>query len=105
MQICDWSGLDAECAHLIAGVTAGKPVARPFGFLAVLAPPATQTQCAKAFMEHDFPAAPPLWTEQNYRHDRIKLAYLSRTSGATRWRSCWLACSNDMIVRASETVR
>jgi protein O-GlcNAc transferase len=77
MLICNWSNLDAEASHLVAGVTAGKPVTRPFTFLAVPASPAAQTKCAQLFMDHEFPPARPLWTGQRYRHDRIRLAYLS----------------------------
>lgn len=77
MLICDWSNLDAECAHLVEGVTAGKLVSRPFGILAMPVPPAVQSQCVKLFMDHDFPAAPSLCSGQCYRHERIRLAYLS----------------------------
>jgi protein O-GlcNAc transferase len=77
MMICDWTDLAAENMHLLGGVAEGRPVSRPFAFLAADATQAIQTRCANLFADHEFPAMPALWTGQRYRHDRIRLAYLS----------------------------
>jgi protein O-GlcNAc transferase len=34
-------------------------------------------KCAELFVEREFPPTKPLWTGKRYRHDRIRLAYLS----------------------------
>ena len=77
LMVCDWTNHAAESEHLVAGVAAGRAVSRPFIFLAADAPQAMQTRCANLFADHEFPAMPNLWTGQHYRHDRIRLAYLS----------------------------
>ena len=77
LMVCDWTNHAAESEHLVAGVAAGRAVSRPFIFLAADAPQAMQTRCANLFADHEFPAMPYLWTGQHYRHDRIRLAYLS----------------------------
>jgi protein O-GlcNAc transferase len=77
LMICDWTNYAAENEHLVAGVAAGRPVARPFVFQAVDSAQAMQTRCANVFADHEFPAAPYLSTGRRYRHDRIRVAYLS----------------------------
>jgi protein O-GlcNAc transferase len=77
LMICDWTNLKAETERVLSGVRAGRPVARPFGFLAVESSQALQTRCAENFADHEFPEMTPLWKGQNYRHDRIRLAYVS----------------------------
>lgn len=77
MMICDWTDFAVENARLVAGVAGGRPVSRPFVFLAAEATQAVQAQCARLFADHEFPAMPALWTGQCYRHDKIRLAYLS----------------------------
>ena len=77
MMICDWTDFAVENARLVSGVAGGRPVSRPFTFLAAEATQAVQAQCARLFADHEFPAMPALWTGQGYRHDKIRLAYLS----------------------------
>jgi predicted O-linked N-acetylglucosamine transferase (SPINDLY family) len=77
LMICDWTNLAAESERLVAGVAAGRSVARPFAFQPVDSAQAMQTRCANLFADHEFPAAPSLSAGQRYRHDRIRLAYLS----------------------------
>ena len=81
MMICDWTEFAAENAGLVAGVAGGRPVSRPFAFLAAEATQAVQAQCARLFVDHEFPAMPALWTGQRYYHDKIRLAYLSADFG------------------------
>ena len=77
MHLCDWRDWDAERAHLIASVRAGKPVTQPFIFLAVPSSPADQLQCADVWTAQHFKAEPPRWRGEKYRHQRIRIAYLS----------------------------
>jgi protein O-GlcNAc transferase len=77
LMICDWSGHAAENERLVAGVAAGRAVARPFVFQAVDSAQSMQTRCASLFADHEFPPAPDLSAGQRYRHDRIRVAYLS----------------------------
>jgi protein O-GlcNAc transferase len=77
MQLCDWRDRDADCAHLIASVRAGRPATQPFIFLAVSSSPADQLQCAQVWTDGHFKTEAPLGRGERYRHDRIRVAYLS----------------------------
>jgi protein O-GlcNAc transferase len=77
IMICDWANLVAEKEQLESGVAADRPVSRPFVFLATNSSQLLQTRCANLFSDREFPAMPPLWTGQRYRHDRIRVAYVS----------------------------
>jgi protein O-GlcNAc transferase len=77
LMICDWTNFAAESEHIVAGVAAGRRVTRPFIFLAVDSVQSMQTRCANLYADHELPAAPALSTGQRYKHDRIRVAYLS----------------------------
>jgi predicted O-linked N-acetylglucosamine transferase (SPINDLY family) len=77
MQLCDWRDWDADCAQLVASVRDGKATTQPFIFLAVPSSPADQLQCAEAWTAQHFRAEAPRWQGERYRHDRIRIAYLS----------------------------
>jgi predicted O-linked N-acetylglucosamine transferase (SPINDLY family) len=77
MHLCDWRDWDADRAHLVASVRAGKPATQPFIFLAVPSSPADQLQCADVWTAQHFKAEPPRWRGEKYRHRRIRIAYLS----------------------------
>ena len=78
MHLCDWRDFEAECAHLVASVSAGKIAAAPFPLLPIPSSPATQRKCAELYIADKCPAAAaPLWTGERYNHDRIRAAYLS----------------------------
>ena len=76
-MICDWNNIVAESNRLVTGVSKGRLVSRPFVFLAAESSPAVQSQCANLFVDHEFPPMPALASGQRYRHDRIRIAYLS----------------------------
>jgi protein O-GlcNAc transferase len=77
MQNCDWNNFDAEASHLISSVMNGIPTP-PFAFLPIASTPEQQLQCAKLHATMRFPpGATPAWTGEIYRHDRIRVAYLS----------------------------
>ena len=77
LMICDWTNHAVESERLVAGVAAGRAVARPFVFQAIDSGQAMQTRCANLFVGHEFPAAPYPSTGQHNRHDRIRVAYIS----------------------------
>ena len=77
MQLCDWENRDADCAHLTASVRAGQPSTQPFIFLAVPSSPADQLQCAQLWTTQHFSGETPRWRGERYRHERIRIAYLS----------------------------
>jgi len=70
--------LEALSASIVAGVRAGVAADTPFAFMAHSTSPQDQLDCASAWMrERHPPVSPAVWTGERYRHDRIRLAYLS----------------------------
>lgn len=77
LQCCDWSGVAKNLKRVTAAVRAGKPVIDPFAFMALSDSTADQLACARIWVAQDCPPAPAVWRGETYRHDRIRLAYVS----------------------------
>jgi protein O-GlcNAc transferase len=75
----DWSARIAIASRerVHEAVLSGMRADSPFSFLSVADSPAAQLRCAQTFVSDRCPAATPLWTGERYRHDRIRLAYVS----------------------------
>ena len=73
---CDWSGGNRDLAAVTADVRAGKP-AVPFQALVLCPEPADAFTAAKTVIARKYPAQTPLWKGKAYRHDKIRIAYLS----------------------------
>lgn len=79
---CDWSEFDAELAALRSGVRERRPVASPFVLLSTHDDPELQLQCARLFVANEIrPAVGKLSRGAPYRHDRIRVAYVSGDFG------------------------
>lgn len=77
MQVCEWDNLEAECAHLGGTVAQETLRSDPFNMLAASGSLAVQMKCAEHYAI-EYPASmAPLWRGECYRHERIRLAYLS----------------------------
>jgi predicted O-linked N-acetylglucosamine transferase (SPINDLY family) len=78
MHACDWRNFAQDKAETAAALRAGKRAIYPFVNLALSDSLAEQLQCARIFAANDAPSSPtPLWRGETYRHDRIRLAYVS----------------------------
>jgi len=78
MQVCDWDNLAAECAYFVAAVTQRGFKWDPFRMLTISASLVDQRKCAEIWAADRCPAPErPLWRGERYRHDRIRLAYVS----------------------------
>ncbi|HET9404972.1 MAG TPA: tetratricopeptide repeat protein [Burkholderiales bacterium] len=78
MQGCEWSDYETSAARILEGIRAGKRADTPFSFLAISDSAADQLQCSRMYVADKYPAAPrPVWRGERYRHDRIRIAYLS----------------------------
>lgn len=78
LQLGDWRDEDARAARIIRGVKAGERTAEPFELLFLSDRADEQLACAQVYARDKFPRSPePLWQGEQYRHDRIRLAYLS----------------------------
>lgn len=78
LHVCDWHGYEEAAAAIIAGVRAGKRVCKSLAMMAISDFAGDHQQSAQTFGEHLYPAAvQPLWQGEVYRHERIRLAYVS----------------------------
>ena len=78
LRCCDWRFLEEETAMVATALRAGKRVIQPLVHLAISRSPAEQLQCARIGAAELYPATPaPLWRGERYRHDRIRIAYIS----------------------------
>jgi protein O-GlcNAc transferase len=69
---CDWTRVEATPPELAARA------APPLTFLGISSDKALQLQCAVGVLRSQVPKPfPPLWSGEKYRHDRIRLAYVS----------------------------
>ena len=77
-SMCDWSGLTGTKQCLIESVHEGKPSITPLPFLALCDDPIAQRRCAEIFVRDRFlTAAANPWSSPRYRHDKIRVAYVS----------------------------
>ncbi|MBY0270568.1 MAG: tetratricopeptide repeat protein [Burkholderiales bacterium] len=77
LQICNWKNHDADRQRLFAAVRAGRSFL-PFTVLVLSGSGAEPLQSARTYAAQKYPmAVRPLWTGERYRHDRIRIAYLS----------------------------
>ncbi len=75
---CDWRQYDQLIGQLRERVLEGEPVTQPLTFLLVSDSPAAQLRCAHAAVGELFPIYPtPLPQRTPYRHQKIRIAYLS----------------------------
>lgn len=75
-HICDWKNLQQDIDRLLADIRKKSAAVVPFQTFAMPATAADQLQCARRYATEQ-PAFPPLWRCETYRHERIRLAYLS----------------------------
>ena len=78
LHCCDWTSYDKDVARLRADLRARKGLQPPFSFLAICDSASEQLLCSQTWLGDKIPALPaPICPSQPYRHDRIRLAYLS----------------------------
>jgi protein O-GlcNAc transferase len=75
---CDWRGLDAVTEKAVQDIRRGKPIATPIALFAVSDSPADHALSSRIIMADKHPgSANPLWRGEIYRHQRIRVAYIS----------------------------
>ena len=78
MRLCDWDRRTRFATDLYAHVSGKKSIVSPFVLLGYSGDPALQLQCARNYIENKIPSPPPpLWSGQTWRHDKLRVAYLS----------------------------
>jgi predicted O-linked N-acetylglucosamine transferase (SPINDLY family) len=75
---CDWRTIDSDRARLNSALSVRKPVLQPHAATLLLDDERLQLQCACIWVAERCPPAPAsLWRGERYRHDRIRVVYLS----------------------------
>ena len=78
LHCCDWRSLDSERAKISAEIKAGRFALDPTGNALLSQSLEEQLQCARIWAAEKYPRPETrLWNGEIYRHDRIRLAYLS----------------------------
>ena len=78
LDLCDWSKAADVAGKIEARIGAGDAIISPFILLGYSDEPALQLQCARNYSRDRLTVRPPaLWQGTAYRHDRIRLVYLS----------------------------
>ena len=77
LQCCDWRNLKEDRAAIAAGVRAGKRIVQPLVDLMLSDSGSENLECARLFARDYPPSTQPLWRGERYRHDKIRLTYLS----------------------------
>ena len=78
LSTCNWAAYNETRQRICDTVRAGKNTCFPYTYLITSDEPAEQLKCAQNYIGHRYPPlAEPLWRGERYRHDKIRLAYLS----------------------------
>lgn len=79
LHIGEWTDFAALRERIVAGVREGRRVCKSLAFMALSDDAADHHACAKTFARHYCPPAKktPLWNGEEYRHEKIRLAYVS----------------------------
>ena len=77
-KLCDWRRTTAFADDVISHISEKRSIIAPFLLLGYSGDPALQLQCARNYIENKFPLPlQPLWTGETWRHDKLRVAYLS----------------------------
>ncbi|MCC6194793.1 MAG: tetratricopeptide repeat protein [Burkholderiales bacterium] len=76
-QICDWRDRPQLIERVEDGVRRGHPACVPFVLLGLTDDRAMQAACAATHVADRHPPCGALWRGETYRHDRIRVAYVS----------------------------
>ncbi|MCX7178089.1 MAG: tetratricopeptide repeat protein [Proteobacteria bacterium] len=78
LHICDWGDFAAKAREIVEGVRSGRKACKSLAFMAISDSAKDHLQVAETFAKHFCPRRPiSLWQGERYRHDKIRLAYVS----------------------------
>jgi protein O-GlcNAc transferase len=80
-QSCDWRDRFRLESDILLLNGQNKPAILPFALLSISDSAEAQLRCARTRVGDHPPPGPPLWCGERYRHDRIRLAYVSGDLG------------------------
>jgi protein O-GlcNAc transferase len=78
MQLCDWTGLQADLSEIQARLDRGEAASSPFPLLALVDDPPLHRKAAQLWMRDKCPANPALGPlPPRPRHEKIRIGYFS----------------------------
>jgi predicted O-linked N-acetylglucosamine transferase (SPINDLY family) len=78
LHVCDWSDYDESVRKIIEGLRAGRRTCKSLAVMAISDFAGDHFQAARTFGQHLYgTSSKPLWQGERYRHDKIRLAYVS----------------------------
>jgi protein O-GlcNAc transferase len=78
LHACDWTDFDQSSQIIIEGLRKGERTCKSLGLMALSDSAQDHQQSARIFAQHRFPPMKhALWNGERYRHDRIRIAYIS----------------------------
>jgi predicted O-linked N-acetylglucosamine transferase (SPINDLY family) len=78
LHCCNWTDYADNVQLIKRDTAAGKRSATPFVFLSVSDAPSEQLKCARTYCKVKCASSfSHLWTGENYRHDALRVAYIS----------------------------
>jgi protein O-GlcNAc transferase len=78
MHICDWTNFDEQIKRITEEVHAGKRACKSLAFMSASDAASDHLLAARIFAQQYCPKNPKsLWQGERYRHDKIRLAYVS----------------------------
>lgn len=77
LQCGDWNGFEDLRARAVAALRDGRRAVTPVLAAALLDSPADQLHALQIIARDRLPPKPPLWQSEIYRHERIRIAYVS----------------------------
>ena len=80
LNLCDWDRAEKIAPEMARRTLAGD-IVPPWVLLGYSGDEALQRQCAANVIQNRFPRLPPPLATASYRHDRIRLAYISSDVG------------------------
>jgi protein O-GlcNAc transferase len=77
LHSCDWSHLENDCARVREGLAAGRTAIPPFDWKALSDSEEEHLACTRLWVARQCPPREALWQGEAYRHDKIRIAYIS----------------------------
>lgn len=78
LHICDWTDFTGVSERIVSGIRAGKRTCKTLALMAISDSASDHFQAAKLFSSTYCPPSDQrLWNGERYRHDKIRLAYIS----------------------------
>jgi len=77
LHACDWKRRDEDRQRISAGLAAGVRIVNVLDHRALCESESESLTAARFWTNEEYPSVTPLWRGERYRHDKIRVAYIS----------------------------